>query len=335
MRAGLSHRRAIVVGAGQAGLAVAASLIACGMRPQQDFVVIDASRDGLRSWTSRWQSMRLLTQARHSALATRPLPGDPGAHPPAGQIAEYLDEVEQALGVKPLWGVRAVGVERRGYGSVLQLRTTEGEVQTRNIVCATGASSRPRMPTWAQYLHVSDVILHSSQYESPRQIPSGKVLVVGGGTSGVQLAGELSATHPVTLAVRPRLPHGHLCVFPANARYAPRASGRRPTLGNRYRELTAMGVTLAPAVVSAVGGEVIFADGSTFAPDSVVLATGYHSGDEWLPPEASRGRTRSGMTGLAGLFVAGIPAYADRGADTIAGVGRAANKIARAIAEGP
>ena len=68
MRAGLTHRRAIIVGAGQAGLAVAAALIGLGFRPQQEFVVVDAATDRQRSWASRWHSMRLLSDARHSTL---------------------------------------------------------------------------------------------------------------------------------------------------------------------------------------------------------------------------------------------------------------------------
>ena len=57
MRARLSHRRVIIVGAGQAGLAVAAALISEGLRPQHEFVVMDAAAAGQRSWTSRWHSM--------------------------------------------------------------------------------------------------------------------------------------------------------------------------------------------------------------------------------------------------------------------------------------
>ena len=88
--------------------------------------------------------MVLLSDARHSALPSLPFLGDQRRRPRVDEMIEYLSYVEGDLGVKTVWGVRAAGVERRGSGSVLHLSTTEGEVQTRNVVCATGASAHPR-----------------------------------------------------------------------------------------------------------------------------------------------------------------------------------------------
>ena len=88
-------------------------------------------------------------------------------------------------------------------------------------------------------------------------------------------------------------------------------------------------------MTGADGGQVTFADGSTLAPDSVILATGYDPGEDWLPAEATAARSRPAMTGLPGLFVAGIPAHSRPGADTLAGVSRDAAVIARTIADRP
>ena len=339
MRSGLTHRRAIIVGAGQAGLAVAAALIGLGFRPQQEFVVVDAATDRQRSWASRWHSMRLLSDARHSTLPVRPLPVDPHEHPRADEIANYLDQVQHTLGVDPFWGLRVVGVERVGHGSVLQLQTAEGDVQTRNVVCATGAATHPRIPAWAQQLRVPGVVLHSAHYQFPRQVPTGRVLIVGGGNSGVQLARELSASHEVTLAVRTRRPHRPARTFPVHARAGSSWLGRppavQPVFGDSYHALRHAGVAVAPAVTGADGGQVTFADGSTLAPDSVILATGYDPGEDWLPAEATAARSRPAMTGLPGLFVAGIPAHSRPGSDTLAGVSRDAAVIARTIADRP
>lgn len=159
MRAGLSHRRVIIVGAGQAGLAVAAALSAEGLRPQHEFVVVDAAAPGQRSWVSRWHSMELLSDARHSALSPRRLMGDQRRHPRADEMVDYLTYVEAGLGVETDWGVRATGVEHRGNGSTLLLSTTAGEVQTRNVVCATAAAAHPRLPEWASWLRVPGVML--------------------------------------------------------------------------------------------------------------------------------------------------------------------------------
>ena len=102
MPASLARRRAIIVGAGQSGLAVAAALSAEGLQPQQDFVVIDAAAPGQRSWSSRWHSMVLLSDARHSALPARRHPGDQRLHPRVDEMVGYLKVVEAAIGVDQL-----------------------------------------------------------------------------------------------------------------------------------------------------------------------------------------------------------------------------------------
>ncbi len=339
MRTGLSHRRAIIVGAGQAGLAVAGALSAEGLRPQHEFVVIDAAAKGQRSWASRWHSMMLLSDARHSSLPVRRLPGDQRRHPRVDEMADYLTFVEAGLRVETVWGIRAVGVEHRGNGSTLLLSTTAGEVQTRNVVCATGAAAHPRMPEWASALTVPGVVLHSSDYLYPRQIPTADVLIVGGGNSGVQLARELSASHTVTLATRTPRRHRPTVGYAMRAgESVSRLSGARrpePVFGDSYEQLRRAGVTLRPAVTAAAGDSVSFADGSRAQPGSVILATGYLPGDGWLPDEAREERSRRTMTGLPGLFVAGMPQYGGRGADTIAGVWRDATAIAGHIINRP
>ena len=339
MRAGLTHRRAIIVGAGQSGLAVAAALAAEGLRPQHEFVVIDAASTGQRSWSSRWHSMELLSDARHSALSPRRLLGDQRRHPRVDEMADYLTFVEAGLGVETVWGIQATGVEHRGNGSTLLLSTTAGEVQTRNVICATGAAAHPRIPEWASLLTVPGVVLHSSEYLYPKQIPVGDVLIVGGGNSGVQLARELSASHTVTLSVRTRRQHRPAMSYPAAAgERVPLFSRERrpePIFGDSYEQLRRVGVTIAAAVQDAAGAGVTFADGTQASPRSVILATGYTPGDDWLPEPARVDRPRRTLTGLPGLFVAGMPQHGCRGSDTLAGVWKDATTIAQHIINRP
>ena len=288
MRAGLTHRRAIIVGAGQSGLAVAAALSAEGLRPQHEFVVIDAASMGQRSWSSRWHSMELLSDVRHSALSTRRLLGDQRRHPRVDEMADYLTFVEAE---------------------------------------------------WASLLMAPGVVLHSSQYLYPKQIPAGDVMIVGGGNSGVQLARELLASHTVTLSVRTWRQHRPAMSYPAAAgeRVSLVSRKRRPepVFGDSYEQLRRAGVTIAPAVQAAAGAVVTFADGTQASPRSVILATGYTPGDDWLPESARIDRPRRTLTGLPGLFVAGMPQYGGRGSDTLAGVWKDAKTIAQHIIDRP
>lgn len=339
MAVSLAHRRAIIVGAGQSGLAVAAALSAEGLRPQQDFVVIDAAAAGQRSWSSRWHSMVLLSDARHSALRTRRHPGDQRQHPRVDEMVDYLKVVEAGIGVETAWGIRVTGAERRGDGPTLHLSTTAGEVQTRNIVCATGAATHPRLPEWATALTVPGVAIHSSSYQYPRQIPTQDVLVVGGGNSGLQIARELAASHTVTMAVRTRRAHRSRASYPSTAgqRRSLFGGGLRPepVFGDSYERLQQDGVRIAPAVTQAQGGSVTFEDGSAASPGSVIFATGYLPGDDWLPAEARIRGSRRTTTPVPGLFVAGFPQYSRRGVDTIAGVSADATAIAHHIINRP
>jgi putative flavoprotein involved in K+ transport len=339
MAASLSRRRAIIVGAGQAGLAVAAALSAEGLRPQHDFVVIDAAAPGQRSWSTRWHSMVLLSDARHSALPTRRHPGDQRLQPRVDEMVDYLKVVEAGIGVETVWGVHVTGVERRGPGPTLHLSTSLGEVQTRNVVCATGAAAHPRLPEWAAAVAVPGVVIHTSGYQYPRQIPTGDVLIVGGGNSGVQIARELAGSHTVTLAVRTRRPHRPLASYPSTAgRPRPLFGGdarHEPVFGDSYERLQQAGVRVVPAATQAQSGAVTLADGTTLSPGSVIFATGYLPGDVWLPDEARTRGPRRTTTPVPGLFVAGFPQYSRRGVDTIAGVTADATAIAHHIINRP
>lgn len=335
----LSHRRVIVVGAGHTGLAVAAALMGEGLRPQQDFVVIDAAEPGQRSWACRWHSMVLLSDARHSALPVRQLPGDPRRHPRVDEMVDYLKVVEAALRVETTWQVRATGVQRRGDGSTLHLSTTAGEVQTRNVVCATGANAHPRIPAWAETLTVPGAVLHSSRYEYPRQIATEDVLIVGGGNSGVLLARELAASRSVTLSVRTPRRNRSLHSYANHAgEYEMWISGERrpePVFGDSYQQLRRAGVRIVPAVTDAKQETVTFADHTQASPGSVILATGFHPGDDWFPEQARTRQQRRTMTGMPGLFAAGFPQYSRHDAHTIAKASSEAVMIARHIINRP
>lgn len=335
---GLSHRRVIIVGAGQSGLAVAAALSSAGLTPQKDFVVIDGGTKE-RSWATRWHSLALLSDARHSSLPLWPFPGDQHRHPLAHEVSDYLASFEAAFGVSPVWGVQVTGVTWHGSGSTLTLATSSGNVQTRNVVCATGAAARPRMPGWANALTLPGVVLHSSQYHFPRQVPAGDVLIVGGGNSGAQLARELSASHAVTLSVRTPRRHRRLSSFPDAAGLRTtlirRESRPEPLFTETYAHLQRDGVSVVPAVSEGSGGTVTLADDSRLTPTSMILATGYLPGDDWLPSEARDTPAPPTQTAVPGLFVAGIPRYSRRGADTLHRVGRDAATIAHHIINRP
>ena len=187
----------VVIGAGQAGLAVSHLLCAASV----DHVVLERARVA-ESWQSqRWDSLRLLTPNWMTRLPGWSYQGgDPDGFMTAGSVAEYLDAYAESFGAPVISGaeVRSV-VYRHGRYVVV---SDAGSWQADAVVIATGYSNSIEAPVMARHLAPSIVQLTASRYRNPADIPDGAVLVVGASATGVQLADELRAAgHPVVLAV--------------------------------------------------------------------------------------------------------------------------------------
>ena len=187
----------VVIGAGQAGLAMSGSLTARNI----GHVVLERGRIGERWRSERWHSLRLLTPASHSALPGLPHAGvDGDFFLPAGDFADYLDAYAgyARAPVIPHSAVVAVAPCADGY------RTTSasGAWQSRAVVIATGDCDTPSRPAYAAALPPAIVQVAPRDYRSPAELPDGAVLIVGASSTGVQLAEEIHASgRRVTVAV--------------------------------------------------------------------------------------------------------------------------------------
>lgn len=352
-----SAGRAVIVGAGQAGLAVAHALMERGLAPQEDFHIIDAGDPDTLTWKRRWHSLTLFTPAWYSSLRGVKMPGDPDRHPRGDEIADYLDRYRDAMGLVPTWNVRATSVEPDPHGHGLVLTTDAGQMWVRNVIAATGPFSTPRLPVFAGSLSLPGVVLHSDDYTHPNQIPAGRVLVVGAGNTGIQIARELSASHEVSISTgtpQRHLPQevmgldifrwlklSGLLTVPVTTPLGRRIAARDVIIGEGTQDLHERGVRILPRVTSARSREVEFEDGSRARPDSVIWATGYRSGFEWLPSKVKTRETASGLihrdgsTPLKGLHVVGASWLRSRASALIGGVSADADRVARAIEDSP
>lgn len=188
----------VVVGAGQAGLAVSWALGDLGV----DHVVLERGTVADR-WRARGrESLTLLTPRELSRVAGRPWgPGaDPAGYPSRADVVSYLSRWAAAAGTPVRSGVTVVAVRRDGDDLVVE--TTTGGWRARAVVLATGHCARPWVPpaasSAAPWLHQ----VTADTYRRPAALPDGAVLVVGAGASGVQVADELAdAGRDVVLAV--------------------------------------------------------------------------------------------------------------------------------------
>jgi putative flavoprotein involved in K+ transport len=310
-----------VIGGGQAGLAVGSLLKDQGRR----FAIYEAADHIAPAWRGRWDSLTLFTPRRYDALPGMPFPGDPDGHPTRDEVIAYLEAYARRLELPVVTG-RRVRRLRAGDGGGFVLEFGDGHEEADQVIVATGPFQAPRIPPFATDLAPDLVQMHSTAYRRPGDVPAGRVLVVGGGNTGFQIAQDLAPTRDVTLAIGSRqtpLPQRLLGrdVFwwltrlgvlgkTAESRIGRRAQGRDTLIGSSPRAIRRAGVAVRPRVVGVRGREVRFADGGVATPDAVIWATGYRPDHSWIDLPAFDGdgrlRHRRGVTDVPGLFFLGL-----------------------------
>lgn len=322
----------LVIGAGQAGLAVAHHLRRAGLR----FLVVDAAAVVGAAWRNRWDSLRLFTPAQYDALPGMPFPAPADRYPSGAEVADYLQAYALRFDLPILLDTRVTRLARDGDRFVVE--TSRGRLHAGQVVVATGPFQTPVTPALGADLDPEVRQLHSSEYRNPRQVGAGPVVVVGSGNSGRQIALELAATHQVTLAVGTtgmQLPQRlagrdlfwwlsrfRLLSKTADSRLARRMRRRGDlVIGSSLRTLRDAGVDLRPRVSAVNGDDVTFADHSRLRPATVVWATGFRSDYSWIdvPGVVDDGhgdqgvRHERGVTPIPGLTFIGLPWQHTRG----------------------
>jgi putative flavoprotein involved in K+ transport len=160
-----SPQRAVVIGGGQAGLAVGYHLKRRGL----PFVVLDENERVGDVWRRRWDSLRLFTPARYSGLPGMPFPGQPSSYPTKDEVAAYFDAYVREFDIPVRTGVRVVRVSKAAGGFKVECR--DQTLLADSVVVATGAYDVPRVPTFASELDDGIVQLHSREYRKTVSAP--------------------------------------------------------------------------------------------------------------------------------------------------------------------
>ena len=188
------HVETVVIGGGQAGLAVGFHLYERGL----PFVILDENERVGDVWRKRWDSLRLFTPARYDSLPGMPFPAPPSLYPTKDQAADYLEEYARAFGLSVRSGVRVESLS--AAGDRFQVACDTADLTADNVVVATGAYHDPRVPAIAFDLNRSILQLHSTEYRNRGQLRDGSVLVVGAGNSGAEIALDIADHHQVWLS---------------------------------------------------------------------------------------------------------------------------------------
>lgn len=336
----------VVVGGGQAGLALGQQLRRAGV----PFAILDAHGRVGDAWRQRWDSLTLFTPRRFSALPGLPFPGDPDGHPGKDEVADYLARYAAHFDLPVRLGCRVTSV-RPGPAGGFTVDTPTGTLHAQRVVVAAGAYHTPWVPEVAGRLGVTQ--LHSSAYRNPGQLPGPVVAVVGGGNTGVQIAAELAGHgRRVVLAapaIGPVLPQRWLgrdifwwfsrlgtMRLSADSRLGRRIAAQNPIIGTDVAGLLRR-VDRVGRVVDADGDRLLLADGGRRRVDAVLWATGFRPRYPWLqvPVTDPSGAPvqRAGVTDWPGLYFLGLPWQRTPGSAVLGWVGRDAEVLAARLAE--
>lgn len=338
----------VVIGGGQAGLATAQAAAARGWRP----VVLDASGGAGGSWPRYYDSLTLFSPARFSSLPGMPFPGDSERYPVRDEVVAYLDAYARRLDAEVRWNERVDRVTEHDDGFTVS--TTGGTVvHARMVVAASGGFSRPYRPSLPGLDSFTGTVLHSAEYRRPARFAGGRVVVVGGGNSAVQIAVELAQVATVTISTRGRLRWQPQRILGRDFHWwlahtgldtsalGPRlVKGGVPVIDDgRYRTAVAAGrPDHRPLFARLDGDSVVWADDTRERVDAVVLATGFRPDLTFLNgitawDEAGVPLHDGGVSlTVPGLGYIGVERQRSFASATLRGVGRDAVHVLNALA---
>ena len=352
------HVETLIIGGGQAGLAVGYHL----KSRTRDFLILDASERVGDSWRKRWPSLRLYSPAFKSGLPGMPFPAPSNSFPSGLEMADYLESYAERFELPVRNGVSVEGLERNGDGYVALAGGRR--LHADNVVVATGVfqHEHPIVPELASELDPAIRQLHSADYRSPEQLRPGPVLVVGAAHSGGDIAYEVACAGYDTILSGPdtgQIP------FDINSPLAPfvyrilafvwtrvvtvstpigrklksklRAHGG-PLIRVKRADLAAAGVErVLERTVGVEDGKPVLADGRVLDVANVVWCTGFRNDYSWIRfpvPKEDDGypeQRRGAVPSLPGLYFVGMPFLHSFASMLILGAGRDGKRVAEHI----
>ncbi|KAB2973854.1 NAD(P)/FAD-dependent oxidoreductase [Streptomyces sp. SS1-1] len=344
------HSDVVVIGGGQAGLAAGYHLRRLGL----DFVVLDAQATPGGAWQHTWDSLHLFSPAAFSSLPGRLMPPQPGQeYPDAGHLVAYLSDYEKRYDLPVQRPVRVIGVH--ADSRLLRVETDSGPWYTRAVISATGTWWRPFLPAVPGRGDFQGRQLHTVSYRGPRDFAGQRVIVVGGGNSGAQIAADLAHDTELTWVTR-RPPRyladdidGRALFDAATARRRALDEGRTDTGGVAslgdvvavppVREARDAGRLKASPMFARLDRDgVAWVDGTRAPADVVIWCTGFRPALSHLSPLGPRGPRghipTQGTRAVADprLHLLGYGDWTGPASATLIGVGRPARDAAREIA---
>lgn len=334
----------IIIGAGQAGLAVGFYL----KKTNQHFTILEKGNEVGESWKVRYDSLVLFTPRMYSSLPGMKFEGEAQGLPTKNEVVTYLKKYVETFNIPIRFQAKVVNVSN--VNGHFLVRTQTDEYLAKNLVVATGPFQTPTIPKLSMNLSKSINQLHSSEYRNPNQLIDGNVLVVGGGNSGAQIAVELSKERETFLAISKKISYlplilGNKSIFwwfdkigilkVTNKSLIGKLIQKRgdPIFGFELKEVIKQGeIQMKKRVINGNQHHVVFDDLTRLEVRNIIWATGFKMVFPWLKIEGVLNKDGNvihnrGVTNTKGLYFIGLPWQYRRGSALLQGVGDDAEYI--------
>lgn len=346
----------IVIGGGQAGLSVGYHLKRAGC----DFLILEGAERIGDVWRNRWDSLRLFTPAKFDGLDGFAFPAQRDHFPTKDEMADYLERYAERFALPLRLGQHVQRLSRREGRFIVE--TANATYEAAQVVVAAAGYRQPRIPSLADGLSADVFQLHSRDYRRPEQVPPGRVLVVGAGNSGAEIAMDLASTHDIVLAgrdtghipfdisglwgrkllvrvvVRGLFHHTLTLRTPMGRKFRAKMHDKgMPLIRTRPGDLKSAGVARVGRIDHIAGRGATSDDGTEIDFDSIIWCTGYHPGLDWidLPAFGTGGAPRQHFgkaIDVEGLYFVGLPFQYSVSSTIVSGVGRDARRVATWVA---
>ncbi|MFS0788685.1 NAD(P)/FAD-dependent oxidoreductase [Shouchella sp. 1P09AA] len=334
----------VIVGGGQAGLAMAYAL----KRINLDCIILDENSETGYSWRNRYDSLELFTPKAYSRLYEHNYVGDEREFPTKNDVALYLKEFKKSKNLKVMYGEKVIKVSQKANRNYT-IVTHNSTIEAHQVIVATGAFYTPFIPD----IHDASIpiTLHSANYRNANQIPEGKILIVGGGNTGVQIAAELSSTHEVHLSIskEPKristtllgksifwwFDKLQILKLKPNTILGEKLRKAEPLIGHDF--VTVLNSVSIHGKLEEISNKVAYFKGkSSLEPDAVIWATGYKNDYSWIKVENAldidqKPNHHQGISSISGLYYIGLSWQRNRASGLIHGVTEDAEFIAKHI----
>ena len=339
----------VIIGGAQAGLSMAYHLKKMGKK----FVVIDGEKEIGASWLNRWDSLKLFTPTEYNHLPGMKFNASKGHYPTKFEVSTYfklyVEKFEIPLQLDTL--ITSVRKNEKGF----YVSHKDGEIQTKNVIVATGPFHIPYTPPCHTKISKTVFQMHSNYYKRVAQLQKGDALVVGAGDSGYQILDELSKDKNRTVYFSGNtkvksLPQQFLgktlwwwftlIGFLSYSKYS--WIGKRinssiqPVIGTNAKEiLSRKNVIAVGRTKDALNNEIVFEKGKITSIKNIVWATGYRPNFKWIEglelDEDGYPKNYRGVSNINGLYFIGLPWMFTRGSATLGGVSKDASYLADII----